>query len=425
MTIESVGGRGDGTARSVVRVDGEDRERVIFIPYTLTGERVLAQPVSDRGEGIVAMPAELVEASPDRIDPPCPHFMSCGGCALQHWRLAPYQAWKVAQIRNHLERAGVDAPPFEPLASSNPRSRRRATLAARRTAGGTVVGFHQRAGTRIESIRECPVLTDTVVATLAPLREALQTTLDVGAAASITVNELDSGLDMLVTLPRPPGLEEREIWADFASRCDLARLSVQIDGDALPPEPLAARKPAVMRFGGVDVVPPAGAFLQATADGETAIREVVLEAAAGADARLDLFSGVGTLALPLATNAPVRAVDGDAAAVAALRAGADAAGLGQRLVTETRDLFSRPFEDHELTGIDMVVFDPPRAGAKAQAAALAASRVPVVVAVSCNPATFARDAATLVAGGYHLVRIRPIDQFLWSPHIELAAVFHR
>lgn len=422
ITIDSIGGRGDGVGSAPVRIGYDQQERAIFVPFTLPGERVRARPVADRGEGVAAEMMELLSEASDRIDPACPHFMACGGCALQHWRAESYQAWKVAQIRQHLGRVGLDDPAMEPLVVCAPGTRRRADLAVRRLSDRTVLGFHERGGTRIEPIDVCPVMTPPIQALLHPFRDRLHAALAGGEAADVILNHLDTGIDALVVLPAAPTLLEREAWAAFADSQDLARLSIRIAGH---PEPLAARRAATMRFGEVDVIPPPGAFLQATAAGEAAIREVMMEAADGVGRRLDLFAGVGTLSLPLVTGGPVVARDGDPVALFALRVAADQAGLGTQLKTEVRDLFARPVEGREFDGVDLAVFDPPRAGAKAQAEALAASQVATVVAVSCNPATFARDAAILIAGGYRLDRLRPIDQFLWSPHIELVAVFRR
>jgi len=431
VEIDSIGGRGDGVGSATVRNGYDEKQRLIFVPFTLPGERVRARPVADRGEGLAAEPVELLSTSADRVEPPCPHFMACGGCALQHWREERYRDWKVGQVRQHLRRTGIEASAIEasaidPLVPAMPGTRRRADLAARRLAGGLVLGFHERGGTRIEPIETCPVLLPALQALLQPFAARLTAALAPGEGADVILNHLDTGTDALVVLPRAPDLGDREAWAAFAEDCDLARLSMRVAGDPDPmAEPLAVRRPATVRLGAVDVTPPPGAFLQATASGEAAIGAVVTDAAQGAGRRLDLFAGIGTLSLPLAGEAPVMAVDGDGPASGALRAAADAAGLGPRLVTEQRDLFALPLEGRELDGIDLAVFDPPRAGAKAQAAALAASATPVVVAVSCNPATFARDAALLIAGGYRLDRLVPIDQFLWSPHIELAAVFRR
>lgn len=426
LVIETVGGRGDGVGTAPVTIGYDTRDRLVFVPFTLPGERVRARPVADRGEGVAAEPLELLSTSEDRVEPPCPHFMACGGCALQHWRNDAYRDWKVAQIRQHLSRVGIDAPPLAPLVTAEPETRRRADFAVRRLAGGTVLGFYQRGGSRIEPIDTCPVLTPALQAVLHPFRDRLHEALSPGQGADVIVNHLADGLDVLVVLPTGPDLAEREAWAAFAESQGLARLSIRLAGDADPtPEPLAVRRQAAIRFGSADVVPPPGAFLQATASGEAAIRDTVLAAAGQAGRRLDLFAGIGTLSLPLVEGGPVLAVDGDGPALAALRRAADAAGIGSRLTTEQRDLFSLPFAGPELDGVEVAVFDPPRAGAKAQAAALADSSVPTVVAVSCNPATFARDAATLIAGGYGLETVVPIDQFLWSPHIELAAVFRR
>lgn len=431
LTVELVGGRGDGVGHAEVKLGWETRMRSVFVPYTLPGERVLARPEADRGEGVFASPIELVAASPDRVEPPCPHFMTCGGCALQHWAAAPYAAWKAEQVRGHLRRVGLDAVEVAEPVRAAPGTRRRADLAARRLKAGTVLGFHERQDSRIVDIRECPVLDPALQAVLPAFRAALHERLEEGETADLQLALLDTGVDALLVLPGHPDLAAREAWARLADSLDLARLSVRRSGEGHDhTEPLAARRPATIRLGGVDVAPPPGGFLQATRSGETAIRDAVLAAAEGADHRLDLFAGIGTLALPLvaggpAGGGPVTAVDGDARAIAALRAAADAAGLGGRLATKVRDLFARPYEATELDGFGLVVFDPPRAGAKAQAEALASSAVPTVAAVSCNPATFARDARTLIDGGYRLDRVAPIDQFLWSPHIELVAAFRR
>ncbi|WP_028794234.1 class I SAM-dependent RNA methyltransferase [Thalassobaculum salexigens] len=427
VEIETVGGRGDGVGTATVKIGYDERARLVFVPFTLPGERVRARPVADRGEGVAAEPVELLSTADDRVDPACPHFMTCGGCALQHWRDESYQDWKVGQIRQHLSRVGIEGFPMAPLVTAEPGTRRRADFAVRRLSDRTVLGFHERGGSKIVPLDTCPVLTAPIQALLHPVSDQMHRVLQPGEGADVIVNHLHSGLDMLVVLPRSPNLQEREAWAKFAETEGLARLSMRVAGDSDPmPEPLSGRGAATIRLGGVDVTPPPGAFLQATASGETAIREAVAQAARKAKRRLDLFAGIGTLSLPLAADGPVLAIDGDTLAIRALRAAADAAGLGTaRLKTETRELFKLPLEGDELDGFDVVVFDPPRAGAKAQAAALAASGIPTIVAVSCNPATFARDAAALVEGGYTLERLVPIDQFLWSPHIELVAVFRR
>ncbi|NQW08999.1 MAG: class I SAM-dependent RNA methyltransferase [Alphaproteobacteria bacterium] len=425
LTIESVGGHGDGVGHAPVKIGWEERERPIYVPFTLPGERVRVQPEADLGTGVAAQPVELIDISADRIDPVCPHFISCGGCALQHWADTPYATWKVDLIRHHLHRVKIEITP-EPLVRSAPGSRRRTDLAARRLKGRTVFGFHQRGAVLIEDIHTCPVLDPILEARIPAFRAALNDQLGEGASAEVRLNLLDTGIDALLVLPVEPDRAGREAWAAFAEEQDLARLSFRLlrEADGMA-EPLAARRDAVIHLGGVAVTPPPGGFLQATTAGETAIQQVVLDAAEGTRRRLDLFAGIGTLALPMVAGGPVLAIDGDPSSVTALRAAANAAGLGDRLRTEIRDLFERPLEGEELVGIDVAVFDPPRAGAKAQVEALAASPVPVVVGVSCNPATFARDARRLIDGGYRLDRLVPIDQFLWSPHIELAAVFRR
>ena len=426
LVIEHVGARGDGVTEAEIKIGWDVRTRPFFVPYSLPGERLLVQPELDRGEGIVARPVELLEASPDRVEPPCPHFMACGGCLLQHWEDSAYAAWKLAQVKLQLGRVGLGDVPIEDLHRSPSASRRRADLAARHLKGGVVLGFHERLGKRIEPIVHCLVIRPELDAMLAPIKALLETLLAVGEDASVHLTLTEAGIDLLLTLPSRPDLTARETLAAFAESHDLARLSLKAMDDAGEfLDPVSARRDPVLRFGGVPVIPSPGGFLQATAEGEAEMTSRVLAAAEGAGKRLDLFCGIGTLSLPLVVGGLVRGVDGDPAAIGALRRSVDAAGLGPRLTTEVRDLFRDPVTVEELSAFDIVIFDPPRAGAKAQAAELAASKVPTVVAVSCNPATLARDLRVLVDGGYEIETIRPIDQFPWTPHIEVVALLKR
>ena len=260
------------------------------------------------------------------------------------------------------------------------------------------------------------------MALLPALRALLADILAPRQRTRIAASLLDGGLDVVLDWPKPPGAEMFERLARFAHEADVARLSWRKDAVA-PAEPVVQRRPAQALFAGTSIAVPPGVFLQATAGGEAALTEAVLAATRGASAAADLFAGVGTFALPLAAaGLRVHAVDADDAAITAFAA---AARGNPRVTTERRNLFARPLSRDELDGFDAVVFDPPRAGAKAQAAALAASAVPVVVAVSCNPDSFVRDARILAGGGYRLTSLTPVDQFLWSAHLELAAVFVR
>ncbi len=416
LTIESIGARGDGLASGA--------GGPVYVPYTVPGDRVRVRLGAKRGEGRSADLLEVLSPGPNRIAPVCRHFGTCGGCALQHLAEEPYQDWNREQVTTALGRRGFSDVEVRPVVPTPPGSRRRADLALLlRRDGRAVVGYHERASHHIVDIAECPVLDPALVAILAPLRALSVKVLKPGKRASAIATVTDAGVDLLLDLGRNLDLAAREALADFAETTDLARLSVR-DSDAGFIDPVARRRPATHRFAGVAVEPPPGGFLQASPAAEAALSAVATEATAGAARILDLFSGCGTFTFPLADKAAVHAVDGDKDLIAALQSAADKA-MRNTVTTEVRDLFRRPYLAEELNRFDAVLFDPPRAGAKAQAVQLAASAVPVVVGVSCNPATFARDARMLADGGYRLTDVTPIDQFLWSPHVELVGVFRR
>jgi 23S rRNA (uracil1939-C5)-methyltransferase len=413
LDILEVGVRGDGVA--------EHEGRRYFVPYTLPGETVEAEPRDKRGEGIAADLVTVLAPSRHREPPPCSHFTVCGGCALQHWRRDAYTAWKVEQIARALAQRGVDAPRFEPPLVGAPGERRRADFVLRRQGRRVTAGFHERTSPRIVDITTCVVARPGLNALLDPLRAALATVLPDGGAADAMANETDSGIDLLV---RPHkrldlSLERREALVALAERADLARLSW---GDRASAEPVVVRRTPLLLFGEARVEPPPGAFLQATRRAEQAMRAAVTEWTGDAPRLVDLFAGVGALTMGRAGK--VALFESDKAMVAA----ADAAGRrlgGGRLAIERRDLFRNPLTAAELDGFDAVVLDPPRAGAAAQAGELARAKARRVVYASCDPGSFARDARTLQEGGYRLEKLLPIDQFLWSPHVELIALFAR
>jgi len=387
--------RGDG-----VTADGR------FVPLAVPGDRV-----SVAGE---------VAPGPNHAVPPCRHFPDCGGCQLQHAADAFYARWAGERIVAALTAAGVAVGEVMPTALSPPRSRRRASLRAVKRHGKLTLGFNADASHRIVDLAECWVLTPRLFALVAPLRALLTAALVDGQGAGVTLTESDSGVDLLLANVPARRLADIERLTAFATAHDLARLAVEgADGVETVVE---ARAP-VLHFGGVPVMLPTAPFLQATREGEAALVAAVRAATAGAGRVADLFAGLGTFSLPLVAGAKVLAVEGALAPVAALGAAARARGVA--VAVEHRDLFRRPLAAAELARFDAVVFDPPRAGAQAQAAELAASAVPRVVAVSCNPNTFARDAAMLGEGGYRLERLWPVAQFRWSTHIELVASFGR
>ena len=419
LTIESLGARGDGLAR----LDGQN----LAVRGALPGETVRArlhQPMADgwRGEAV-----EIEAPSPDRVAPPCPHFGACGGCTLQHYHPTALAVWKRGLIATALARRGLTDTAIEATVSTPPASRRRATLAWRRprNGAGCDLGFHAQGSHRLEPLEGCLLLTPALVALLAPLKALLTRIARPGDGGRIIMTATETGADVTIDLPMAPDLAARECLAAFADAHDLARLGLIVPDGGMGWEPVAERRPPLISFAGVAVRLPPEAFLQPSEAGAQAITEATLgRLPTAGDAILDLFAGVGTLSLPLAAGGwSVHAVDGDAAAVGALSAAARAAPVP--VTTEIRDLARDPMEAEALRRVRAVVFDPPRSGARAQAAQIASDGPDDVVAVSCNPATFARDARLLVDGGYRLESVTPIDQFPWSAHVELVAGFRR
>lgn len=416
LTVERIGGRGDGLAV----LDGLP----VFIPFTVPGDRVRVRIGSEKAGGLTAEVLELIEPGPGRADPPCPLFGRCGGCSLQHIEDARYGQWQREQVETALRRAGLAGVPVDEVVRTPAGVRRRATFAAKRTASGVLLGYNERQSHWIVPVEQCLVLDPAITALLDPLRAVLERVLPDGQPLDASVSVLDGGMDLMLTGGPEPDLAAREAWAAFADAADLGRLSRRAD-ERSPAEPLAHRRPLAARFGNVAVPVPPGAFLQASREGEAALVGLALAALGPAAVVADLFAGCGTFAFPIAGRSAgtrVLAAEGDAAAHAALASGAR---QEPRVEARLRDLFRDPLTAAELDRFEGIVFDPPRAGAAAQAAEIARSRVPVVAGVSCNPATFARDARILVDGGYRLERITPVDQFLWSAHIEVVGVFRR
>jgi 23S rRNA (uracil1939-C5)-methyltransferase len=374
------------------------------------GDRVRVALEDARGDGLAGRVVELLAPGAARTSPVCRHFGACGGCAFQHVAPEAYARAKRALVVEALARAGLGDAPVAPLRPLPPGTRRRARFAVRRGR----VGFQARASHDLVALEECAVLAPPIVALLPQLRRLRGNT---GYAVTLA----EAGLDLVVERAAAPDLAALEALAAFAETADLARLSWRAQGEVLP---VAQRRPVRVVIADVAVDLPPDAFLQATPEAEAALAALVLDGIGAATRVADLFAGIGTFTFALAGRARVHAVEAAPAALAALAGAARRAGLAQ-VMAEARDLENRPLEPAELGGFDAVVFDPPRAGAKAQARALARSAVPRVIAVACNPATFARDAAALVAGGYRLERVAPVDQFVWSPHVELVARFAR
>ncbi|SMF60761.1 23S rRNA m(5)U-1939 methyltransferase [Tistlia consotensis] len=422
VTIEGLGGRGDGVATW--------QGSPVFVAQTVVGDRLKVKLTSEKAGGWRGEPVELIEEGPGRQDPVCGHFGPCGACQLQQLDDGLYAEWKRGLVLDALARQQLEAAEVAPLVRVPPCSRRRASLAALRLGRRALLGFHERMSHRVVDLSECHVLRPEIFALLAPLRELLAVLLRDGESGEVMVTLTENGCDLLLTLPRAPDLAGRQAATAFAEAQDVARLSAQAKGET-EPEPLCLRRPPLLTFRApgkdVPVTPPPGGFVQPSAEGEAALRDAVLGALPEALGRVaDLFCGCGTFSFALLAKASgVLAVEGDEPSLAALWTAARHGGLAGPLDIASRDLARQPLRPEELAGFDAVVFDPPRAGAREQAQHLAASAVPRIVAVSCNPVSFARDARILVEGGYRLERIVPVDQFPWTAHLELVAGFRR
>lgn len=361
-------------------------------------------PMSAPGDGVSA--DGIVTPGPHHQVPPCRHFPECGGCQLQHVDDAAYADFLKDRIASSLAAQGLSAPDILEPHLSPPGSRRRAALKA---AGGSV-GFNAEASHRIVDMRECHILRPELFALVAPLRRMLK------GRAAIVMTLADQGVDLLLEGVKAEGLEATERMIAFAQENALARLALD---DGYGPQVLWEPEPVTITLSGIPVALPIGAFLQATAEGEAALVAAMREAVGGAELVADLFAGLGTFALAL--SARVYAAEGARDAVLALKA----AGAGRGVFADHRDLFRRPLDVAELNRFEAVILDPPRAGAKEQTPNLAACLVPRLAYISCNPNTFARDAKLLTEGGYRLLWVKPVGQFRWSTHVELAAAFQR
>jgi len=397
--ITRLGHQGDGVA------DGP-----VFAPRTLPGDVVTGTLNGSRLSDV-----RIVTPSKDRVRPACRHYKACGGCQLQHASDGFVANWKTEFVKSALAAQGIETS-WRPISVSPPNSRRRATIAARRTKKGAIAGFHGQASGTISDISDCRLLDPDLVAAI-PVAQGLAV-----VAASrkgelhVTLTKSLGGLDVSVTGGKPLDGPLQSALAQFAGSENVARLAW--DGDVV-----AQRLPPEKRFGTAHVVPPPGAFLQATPQGESALVSAVQDAVGHAKRVADLFSGCGTFTLPLAVHAEIHAVEGDSAMIQALDRGWRMSQGMKLVTTETRDLFRRPLLADELARFDAAVLDPPRAGAEAQTAELARSGVRQIAYVSCNPVTFARDARVLCDAGYRLAWVQVVDQFRWSVHTELAAAF--
>ncbi|MEZ5937625.1 MAG: class I SAM-dependent RNA methyltransferase [Hyphomonadaceae bacterium] len=405
VEIEALGAQGDGV--------GSAAGRRVFVPLAAPGDRVSARIEGNRGVLL-----EVVEPGPDRVTPSCAHYGTCGGCQLQHLSREAYLSFKQDLVRSALAAHGM-TPEIEPIWAVEPRTRRRAVFAAHRRDGEIEIGFHGRRSHRIEAIEACEVITPGLLASLPALKRAIAPLCPAKDGLTVTVAETASGLDVAVNGADPKlDADRRQRAIGLGAEAGFARLSM--NGDVLA----QWRTPALRTSHG-EQEPAPGGFLQACASAEARMVEEVLAGVGKAKTVADLFAGSGTFSLPLAGTASVHAVEGDGPALEALQRSLKRAPSGRPATTERRDLFRRPLLPDELARFAAVVLDPPRAGAEAQVRMLARSRAKTVVMVSCNAQSFARDMKILTDGGYKVRRIQPVDQFLYTPHVEIVATLAR
>ncbi len=408
LFIDHVGHRGDGIAFA----GGE----TVYVPYTLGGEAVEAGPME--GHPDRRQLSRIERASAERIAPFCNYFGACGGCAIQHWQQDAYRAWKRGIVIDTLAHTGIECEVFE-LIDAHGAGRRRITVHARRGADGELrTGFAAAGSHAIVAIDHCPILDPGLHGALDAARALAEVLKPTTKPLDIQVTATDGGLDIDVRGSGPLPSAMIATLSRFAEKHRLARLTRH-------GELVLMRTPPAIAIGSAQLTLPPGSFLQATAAGEAALAALVAGHCKRAKHVADLFCGVGPFALRLAANSKVSAFDSDAGAVTALQKAATSTSGLKPIKAEARDLFRRPLMPQELRDYDTIVFDPPRQGAQAQVQQLAASKIPVVVAVSCSVATFARDAKILIDGGYRIEGVTPVDQFRHTPHVELVARFKK
>ncbi|MGO8952037.1 MAG: class I SAM-dependent RNA methyltransferase [Rhodomicrobium sp.] len=407
VAIEAMGTQGHGVAR----IGGER----ILVPFALPGERVRVELRGARADAVA-----IETPSPDRIGPLCKHFGACGGCALQHWSEERYQEWKTGLVTQALAHAGIEAAPG-PLKSYPVSSRRRAAFTARSMGGKIELGYNAERSHSLIDLEECPVLLPAIALALRPLRLALAAAMPARSEAKVYVATAENGLDCAV---HGPALRAAARTGLLQALAGAGFIRATWNEELV----LLAAAPFVS-CGGVKVTLPAGAFLQAVEACEHDMANWVLNALSEAKAAsgpiCDLFAGLGAFSFPAARLAPVTAFEENPSAVVALAAAAKRAKGLKPVTAIRRDLYRNPLGSLELNKFAGLVMDPPREGAEAQARALAASKAATVVMLSCNPSTFARDAAILTGGGFQLSRLAAFDQFKFSAHVEIAALFQR
>lgn len=414
VTIEALGHRGDGI--------GYLGKQPIYIPATAPGDTVRYKATKSFGNLSRGNVVSIEAASPMRVEPPCPHFIQCGGCALQHIAPEAYRSWKTNLILDALRYQNVASPTVDQLIAVPPSTRRRVVFSVIRTKSNVSLGYFERSGKTIVDVASCKLVTPRIEALLAPVREAFRHCLKPKSRAAIYILDSETGLDLAIDTKAPPSLEAREAFGALSRNHEIARVTwiSEREGD----EPLVIKNDVMVSLGDYRVSVPPKVFLQASLKGEAAIVSAVETGLGHASKVADLYAGCGTLSLSCRSIEEVLAIDVNGPHLDALEA-ASSPTTKRKISIERRNLNRRPLTTIELDAFEAVILDPPRAGAEAQCRKLAKSNVPKVIMVSCDPSTFSRDARILTDGGYRLTRLTPIDQFVWSAHLELVGIFSR
>lgn len=416
VAVYGIGSKGDGLAK-------DDAGRDFYVPYSIEGDVAQVRITAKRGDGFVADIEKLITPGPHRVEAPCPYFTKCGGCSLQHLDVSAYKSWKMERVVEALSRNQITHEPLEPILVPQGQ-RRRASFAVMKKGKTVVFGFNARGSHHIEKIENCLLLNEKLNNLIEPLRELLPFIMRKEGVGDVIINYPGDAADIVFALPGEMDLKAHQRLMDFAEKHDVGRMSWQENGKGAF-ELIAQRCHVTTEFSDTKMELPPSPFLQPSKMGEEALVEFAMSALSGEKKILDLYAGCGSFTFALAKQGIVHAVETNVAAMKSLELAAGRANRGGRITTEIRDLDRQPVMGKELEKFDAVLFDPPRAGAREQVEHLAVSNVPLVIGISCNPATFGRDAAILIDGGYKLEKLVPVDQFTWSSHVEVAAIFRK
>ncbi len=426
LTIKYIGSRGEGISSLTTEINYKKSDYTFFTPFALPYERVVVKPILSTSDGIRADLLEIKISSPKRIDPKCSHFFKCGGCLLQHWNFEDYSCWKFEKISLPILKISPTTN-IKPIKTSSTRSRRHIKLKAKKNKSNTIIGFNEYRSKYITKIKECIIIDLELEKFIHVLENPLHQLLDIGDEINIHMNLLDSGIDLLINGIEKIKYQRLNIFIEAISTSSVIRFHRRLKDNTN--ELLFTKDLSILsnKFFSTYIFPPPGGFLQATAEGEIAIIESVMKGLnENKKTKLvcELFCGSGTITLPLLKKKfHIHAFELDNEALKAIEMASRKEGVGNKVTTKLRDLKNFPLTSDELTKYDIIIVDPPRSGAKLQFSNIAKSNVPTIISISCNVNTFVRDSKILIGNNYKLKWVQPIDQFLFSAHVELVALF--